>query len=384
MTLLRTRKNDLFVLCTSCFNRQIDPKNTNKNKLILQLIRSDSQICYICKNQINNLENVCDKLIQYLKREKYEFNSFLINVTLPLIFYENEDNIRSRYKIRGCENIKSDIVSKIRNIVSKKLDKTIDYFDPDITIHIEFNDQDNNYYVDPVFTIKSKPLFILGRYLKKKGITHQKDLKCKHVLGKMCDSCKMEKEAKNYISIEQIAREHLQIFDGEQIVFSWFGSEDPESLVSGNGRPFAVKIINPKLRTFIDNNLTQICTDNIEIFFEIVKKIPNTLRSFTVITKIFVKCSSKIVSEKLNLLLQLKDTDVVYHDGSKTSKKKIYSVYLEIIDDYTFAITLKSDGGLFIKQFLGRSEKQIIFPTISDILDMKCECMKFDIIDVIT
>jgi tRNA U54 and U55 pseudouridine synthase Pus10 len=45
-----------------------------------------------------------------------------------------------------------------------------------------------------------------------------------------------------------------------------------------------------------------------------------------------------------------------------------------------FAITVVADGGFQVKQFIG--EREYAKPNISEIVDSKCKCISFDILDV--
>jgi tRNA U54 and U55 pseudouridine synthase Pus10 len=60
--------------------------------------------------------------------------------------------------------------------------------------------------------------------------------------------------------------------------------------------------------------------------------------------------------------------------------KIIYSAVPRKIDDNQLQVTIVADGGLMIKQFVGGEE--YMKPNLSELLGSKCECVRFDILDV--
>jgi tRNA U54 and U55 pseudouridine synthase Pus10 len=73
---------------------------------------------------------------------------------------------------------------------------------------------------------------------------------------------------------------------------------------------------------------------------------------------------------------------VNFENRSKMATKKIYSVRARQVDISEFTLTIFADGGLTIKQFVGGEE--YMKPNISEILNAKCECVTFDVLDVKT
>jgi tRNA pseudouridine synthase 10 len=83
----------------------------------------------------------------------------------------------------------------------------------------------------------------------------------------------------------------------------------------------------------------------------------------------------------LKKLNSLAGTEVSFESRSKMTTKKIYSAGARQIDGNNFTLTVVADGGLMIKQFVGGEE--YMKPNISEILGSKCECVTFDILDVV-
>jgi tRNA pseudouridine synthase 10 len=81
--------------------------------------------------------------------------------------------------------------------------------------------------------------------------------------------------------------------------------------------------------------------------------------------------------KKLN---SLAGSEVSFENRFKTATKKIHSARARQLDSNQFTLTISADGGLMIKQFVGGEE--YMKPNISEILDSKCECVTFDILEV--
>ena len=102
-------------------------------------------------------------------QENYSYRSFTIGSSLPYYMFDKEDYIRSRYKLKDREDIKSSFNFEIRNKFKSLSKKKLNLINPDIKINIFFSG--NNEYS---ITILSRSLYLLGRYNKKKFMAQRK------------------------------------------------------------------------------------------------------------------------------------------------------------------------------------------------------------------
>ena len=339
--------------------------------------------CYICRGLMDNLDAVANSILAAVK--DFEFDTFVIGATLPNQLYEREDTMRARLKIRGKESIKHHITRELGIRLSRLTQKQVKYGKPDITITLTV-DKENNVNVEAI----SRPLALAGVYLKKsRGLPQKQDRRCASCGGKGCDSCNYS-GISGYDSVEGIiANELVQITGGQTPKFTWIGSEDQNSLVLGSGRPFYARVFNPKKRKFRkdndnDNNKkTTIKANGIKATLSVINDIPVIQPQFTVKTKIHIRCenplTNKILREKL--VGSLPGSKVRFENKSKKiGVKSIHSAYIRQLDSNQFTLTILADGGLMIKQLVGGEE--YMRPNISELLEMKCKCVLFDILDV--
>jgi len=384
-------------LCSYCLYRQFAPvrKNNGRAHRKINTAKNDPNSCYICQGLMSQLDSTIKKICDDVEARGFEYESFLLGASLASAFFEREDSIRSRFKVRGKENIKKQFLDELRKKYQKITGKRAEHITPDITINVIIgnpvidyatdgdnikNNNNNNTSPTTVF-VKSSPIILSGRYVKTiRGISQKKD-KCQKCSGSGCAICNYMGASPSNSVEAIIGSSLLKITKGDTTKFSWLGGEDKDSLVLGNGRPFLLQVSNPKVRwlktelTINENGIRAVLKQQSPL---LSFQLPS---HFTIKTKITIQAEQDLRKQSLATLLDvLENSDVSYQVKSKIVKKKIYSVKAQQIDEKRFILTMIADGGLFIKQFVGGQD--YIEPSISKIIDMKCECMAFDILDV--
>ncbi|MBD0299020.1 MAG: pseudouridine synthase, partial [Nitrososphaera sp.] len=223
----------------------------------------------------------------------------------------------------------------------------------------------------------SRPLAFAGVYIKKSRGLPQKQDRCASCRGKGCNSCNYS-GLSGYDSVEGIiANELVHITRGQTPKFTWMGSEAQSSLVLGSGRPFYVRVFNPKKRKLKNKTIKG---NGIKAMLNVINYIPVIQPRFTVKTKIHIRCENALTKRILKKLNSLSSSKVSFENKSKIGIKSIHSVRVRQLDSRRFTLTIVADSGLIIKQLVGGEE--YMKPNISEILGMKCECLMFDILDV--
>jgi tRNA pseudouridine synthase 10 len=335
-----------------------------------------------------------DSIIQRIREtlnDDYQFDTFLIGATLPANLFEKEDQIRARFKIRGRENIKSQLIRDLRKKFSEVTKKRIDILHPDLTINLQFQ---KNTSLE--INTKMRPLIMLGRYIKKnRGIPQRSggehnsgnevciQSEPYHIVSQTPRQASVIRTLEDASIQSIISKEILRITKGEALKFSWIGSEDENSLVLGSGRPFFVQIRNPK--TIHLNQKTLRFQEyglfvNIEEFFE---RLPEQPVQFIAKTRIVIQASRQIGKEGGLKIKSLANSIVVFQNQknkSRSSAKRIYSIDIVKINNKIFELDVIADGGLAIKQFV--EGREYISPNISAVANLQCKCLLFDILDI--
>ena len=350
-------------LCYFCLRRNFPDQKHDNRKAI-----SD---CFICQGIFYKINEIVQRIFYIVDfQEKYDYHSFSIGTSLPYFMFDKEDYIRSLYKLKDVENIKSSFNFEIRRKFKSLSKKKMNLINPDIKIDL-FISNSNDYSIKTI----SRSFYLIGKYKKTKLLT-QKEKNDIGSLSKGNSNFPLQKKQ----SIEMIIQKTLSsCIKSDRMIFTWSGSEDDNSQVLGKGRLFYIHIINPRQRKvklnkiFIHNGLN----------FKIIEKkdfLEYINLHYRVKNKIFVKTANPISNFSLISLKELNNSIIRYYYKSKFLYKKIYNIKIKKLDPFHFIIILECDSGLFLRQFIeGRTFME---PNISLKLNNQCECLKFDILDV--
>ena len=254
-----------------------------------------------------SMDIVCSSL------SEYQFETFVIGTRIDSSIIEREDEIRSKLKLKGGENIKQNFNRLLSSAVSQKLGKSVNFRDPDIELILNIHDNG--------IEVRSKSLFAFGRYTKLKRGISQKTSNYNEF---------------NLISIENIlSKKIIELSQANYINFTWIGGEDNNSLVSGEGRPFYSEIVNPKNRKLDPKDFLNLDNDSVILnSFEFLDSKPLTIPSFTVEVKAHIKISpipSKNSIKKLEDFYNDREVTCVNRKGNRNNLKKVYSLSVEKI-----------------------------------------------------
>ena len=363
-------------LCEYCAGRIISKlvdKSSSKSlgkRYLKNFSKSSNGKCYICKNIFDSLDSMLFNI--YEKSSIIDFKTFNLGLTLKPSLLERDDYIKSKFKIKGIENIKFSISMELAKKISRRTKSKRIMDDPDLFIQANFKDES--------CTLRTKPIFVYGRYNKKIRKLSQKQALCRRCNGVGCHNCNF-KGLENIESIEgKISNFLIKKFDGNQVKTNWIGGEDQSSLVLGNGRPFFAKILNPKKR----NRILRKSSDLDGVYLSELQKLsiqPKGSISFK------SEVSITIDTEKSISLTQLKKLKILENIGitdssndKKNTNKRIYKIGYKKLGKTSFILELFADGGIPIKSFIQNSD---VTPNVSELLENQCKCKKFDFKNII-
>ncbi len=361
-----------YELCENCLGRLFSKQlHLSSNKLLGKKLKKNlnsAQKCYICKNIFDNLNYFLKLMIDV--SSNYSFSSFSVGVMIKPSIIDRDDYIRSKYKLKGIDSIKTDLSRELRKSFSRKTKKIIDLLDPDVTFTINLKDESCQ--------LRSKSISLSGRYVKTLRGIPQKQKSCTNCSGKGCRICNFH-GISEFDSIEGIiSKFFFEKFGGTTAKFTWIGGEDKSSLVLGTGRPFFVKIQNPLKRNL---KLTSVMFDYLKIDnLKIIQESPKRPLKFNSSIEVKISTEDKIDSKNLKKLKDLqKSPVVVYEKSGKRSEKKVFSVKYRKNSSNAFTLFIKAEGGLPVKRFVTSDD---VSPGISQILNTSCMCQEFDFLDI--
>ena len=361
-----------YELCDNCLGRLFSKQlRLSSNKLLGKKLRKNQkqkQKCHVCKNIFDNLDYFLKMMIDV--SSNYSFDSFSIGTTLKPSIIDRDDTIRSKFKLKGIDGIKTDITKELGKLFSKKTKHHVSNQNPEVSFTVNLKDES--------CIIRSKLIILSGRYIKTLRDIPQRQKSCDNCSGKGCRICDFHGISK-FDSVEGVISRYIfEKLGGTTAKFTWIGGEDKSSLVLGSGRPFFVKLQNPNKRNF--RKTTKIL-DSLKIFeLKIVNESPKKPIKFISSIKIKITSKSNIDTKLLKNLKILQNNHVIVSEPSgKRSEKKISSLSYKKTSDNSFFLHLKAEGGLPIKRFVSGDD---ISPNISQILCVPCICHEFDFLDI--
>jgi tRNA pseudouridine synthase 10 len=359
-------------LCDHCLGRLFSKQlHLSSNKLLGKKLKQNSnstQKCYVCKNIFENLNHFLKLMLD--TSSNYSFTSFSVGAMIKPSIVDRDDFIRSQYKLKGIDSIKTDITKELGRLYSKKTKRIIDHQDPEITFTMNLKDESCQ--------LRSKSITFSGRYIKTQRGLPQKQESCDNCLGKGCRICEFH-GITEFDSVEGIISKIIfKKIGGTTAKFTWIGGEDKSSLVLGTGRPFFVKLQNPFKR---NAKFPNVITDTVKITnLKLIYESPKKSLKFNSSISAKISTDSEIDPKSLKKLKELLTTPVVVYDKSgKRSEKRIFEVNYKKNPNNSFTLTVKAEGGLPIKRFVTGDE---ITPGISTILNISCVCDEFDFLDI--
>ena len=367
------QKYNLCEYCTGRILSKMIGKKSSKflgRKFLRKSGKKPNKRCYICRDIFENLDIMESNVSE--KSSNFDFKTYGLGITLRPSFLERDDFLKSKFKIKGVENLKFSIANELAKKISRKTHSKRINDDPDLFIQTNFKDESS--------TLRAKSLVIYGRYNKKIRNLPQKQGICRKCNGVGCHNCNF-KGIEHLESIENIISKFLiSKFGCNQVKINSIGGEDQSSLVLGNGRPFFAKLLNPKKR---NSRLLKTCDLEGVSLSELQKLSIQPKGSIPFKSKVQISIKTENPISKINLrkLKNLQNTAITDTVRSKNNlQKKIYKINYKKTGQKSFLLDLFADGGLPIKSFIQNSN---LSPNISQILENSCECQKFDFKSVI-
>lgn len=384
-------------ICKHCLGRKlsktIDGTNNieRADKVCEELdINLDDVDCVICDNIFHKLDdNLYDKIDAKINQLGIEFDTFLVGSQIPKDIQKRDEELSEKFNLT-VETLKKEVNRLIGLGIWEKYDKDAEFERQDIVFNIDLIDE-------PKVKIQINPLYIEGKYNKYKRGIPQTKWPCTKCKGRGCEECNFT--GKQYPeSVEELISEHfLKLTKGREAKFHGAGREDIDVLMLGSGRPFVLEIKEPRIRNLdlaeIEEKINEINEGKTAYHglklcerprkAEIKQSSPDTYKVYNAI----VKCDEAFDEDKLDELLELDEIQqqtplrVLRRRTDMVRIKHVLDLSYEIIDDRTFSMKIKTEGGLYIKELIsgdeGRSQ-----PNVSEILGVNAICEQLDVIEV--
>jgi tRNA pseudouridine synthase 10 len=384
-------------ICKHCLGRKLSKtiEGTNNveraDKVCEELdINLDDVECAICDNLFDKLDDdLYGKIDEKINQLGVEFETFLVGCQIDKDIRKRDEELSEKFNL-DVETIKKEVNRLIGLGIWQRYDKEAEFERQDIVFNVDLRK-------NPKVRIQINPLYIEGKYNKfKRGIPQTK-WPCTKCKGRGCEEC--NGTGKQYPeSVEELISEHfLKLTKGREAKFHGAGREDIDVLMLGSGRPFVLEIKEPRIRNLdlakleaeineINEGKTayhdlKLCERGRKA--EIKQSSPDTYKVYQAI----VECDGAFDVEKLEELTKLNEIHqqtplrVLRRRTDMVRVKHVLDLSYEIIDDKSFSMRIKTEGGLYIKELISGDEGRS-HPNVGEILGVNAVCSQLDVIEV--
>ena len=384
-------------ICKHCLGRKLSKtiEGTNNieraDKVCNELdIDLDDVDCAICDNLFDKLDDdLYKKIDDKINQLGIEFETFLVGSQIPKDIQKRDEELSEKFDL-AVETIKKEVNRLIGLGIWERYDKEAEFERQDIVFNVDLTGE-------PKVRIQINPLYIEGKYNKYKRGIPQTKWPCSKCKGRGCEECNFTGKQYPESVEELISGRFLELTKGREAKFHGAGREDIDVLMLGSGRPFVLEIKEPKIRNLdlakIEKEVNEInegktAYHNLKLCerprkAEIKQSSPDTYKVYNAI----VKCDEAFDEDKLEELTKLNEINqqtplrVLRRRTDMVRVKHVLDLSYEIIDDRTFSMRIKTEGGLYIKELISGDEGRSN-PNVSEILGVNAICEQLDVIEV--
>ncbi|MBR3112918.1 MAG: tRNA pseudouridine(54/55) synthase Pus10 [Methanobrevibacter sp.] len=384
-------------ICKNCLGRKLSKTiegtdNIDRaDKVCYELdINLDDADCVICNNLFDKLdEELYKKIDDKINQLGIEFDTFLVGSKIDKSIQKRDEEFSEKFDL-SVETIKKEVNRLIGLGIWEIYDKEAEFESQDIVFNVDL-------VGEPKVKIQINPLYIEGKYNKLKRGIPQTKWPCTKCKGRGCEECNFT--GKQYPeSVEELISEHfLKLTKGREAKFHGAGREDIDVLMLGSGRPFVLEIKEPKIRKLdlqkLEEEINKInegktSYHNLHVCerrrkAEIKQSSPDTYKVY----RALVKCDEAFDEVKLEELTKLNEIHqqtplrVLRRRADKVRIKHVLDLSYDVIDEKTFSMRIKTEGGLYIKELISGDEGRS-HPNVGEILGVNAICEQLDVIEV--
>ena len=384
-------------LCNRCLGRMFGKEGTGMTNDVRgdmlrgTLISKDMDLppkeaCPLCGNIFDLLPRFAEAVSDIV--HTVESDDFLIGTKVDPIIISMEKELVEEFGLEKSESIKTELNREIGKLSGPLVQRRVEFSDPQVVACIDTR------FADVELDIK--PIFISGRYNKLSREIPQTIWPCRSCRGKGCPRC--DGVGKMYhTSVQEIIGDiALEMAGGEEHFFHGMGREDIDALMLGDGRPFVLEISSPKVRKIdleeLQNraNQSELAQYNSLQFTErdTVKLYKGSDPDKVYLAR--VRAESKVNMDKLiEVALTFKDVRVDQRTPVRVAHRRadlvrnrgIRWVEVELVDEYTFDLTLETESGTYVKEFVSGDGGRSV-PNFSDSLGVPCVVQELDVLAI--
>jgi tRNA pseudouridine synthase 10 len=335
-----------------------------------------SKPCYVCENGISSLiESATASIIE--KSSEVEFKTFYVGLTLPVSIEEKDEKVKSFFKLKFGEALKNELNREIIRKVGKTLQRKPEMKRPDVLFIYDA--------VRKQVSLQINSIFLKSSYKKLvKGIAQTK--------WRGLDS------ENTTPSIEKMLEEVLlPAYNGSGLKFHGAGREDVDVKMLGEGRPFIVEILEPRIRNVdlkkLHLEFNRRFGDMVEIAefqnaaYSEVPRLKLEAEIHKKSYRVVFETERKISEEELRELSerftgtvvnQRTPLRVLKRRKDKVRRKVVYKAVFKRLENNLYEASITCSGGLYVKELFHGDEGRTV-PSVAGLLNTKIKIVEMEV-----
>uniref|UniRef100_A0A671TH25 tRNA pseudouridine(55) synthase n=1 Tax=Sparus aurata TaxID=8175 RepID=A0A671TH25_SPAAU len=401
----------------------------------VKLKDEESRVCVVC---LGILQDLCGpaqalKVSETVKAEKYEFDTLVLSVSLPAQLCVREHScwlhVKKELREKSIAVDRDDLIQVkeafkwiMQGLVAKELGGVaVSLFE----VSVEFTYPETDSVFTRMAVVKALEKIADAKFLKHypsppaqpTSSCIPQDVQCLHmsvfVAGRYNKFCRslpqtpwvIDGERRMESSVEElIAAPVLSSFRSDGFNFSSSGREDVDVRTLGNGRPFAMELLNPhrsrlsraemkQLQETINKSSDKIRVRDLQIVTrEAMSRMKEGEEEKTKSYTALIWTLKPIQREDITFIDDIKDLTldqktplrVLHRRALAVRQRVIHSMNTRFLDSHHFYLGLKTQAGTYIKEFVhgdfGRTKPNLceLLRTDTDILELDVESVDVD------
>jgi tRNA pseudouridine synthase 10 len=385
-------------ICDECLGRAFAQlghglANSERGKslrIILSMlgIGDKAGLCWICEGFLRDVDSWASRAVALSSGIK--FDSYLFGVKLSPRLIEMERLFSERFCTNRAESLKHAINRRIGKAFEAQVAHgTLDIENPHLSFVIDL--------VRNTIELRVLSLFIYGRYQKLTRGIPQTRWPCRHCRGKGCDHCNFTGKQYEESVEELMEKPFLDAAGSNSGHLHGAGREDIDARMLGSGRPFVLEVCSPRRRELdlvslqAEVNKTQggkIRIGKLKFVSRMmVSKIKEirAAKTYEALVSFEGDISSGSLREALCKLVgeikQRTPQRVVHRRADLTRTRRIHEIGGELVSPHQANITVKSEGGLYIKELVSGDNGRTA-PSLASCLGIAAHVIALDVVEV--
>jgi len=344
--------------------------------------------CWVCGGLFETVDDWAKRAAS--AAAGYEFSTYLFGVKLTPRLVEMERFFQDRFPSDSYESLRH----SFNRAVGKEFERivgrgAVDFHHPDISFTVDL--------ARDALRMHVASLYIYGRYRKLVRGIPQTHWPCRKCGGKGCPECNYTGKQYPESVEELIAGPFIAAAGASGAHLHGAGREDIDARMLGTGRPFVLELLSPKLRRLDIPALTATVNRTAEGKVEIsgtriTDKATVALLKETRGEKTYralVAFGAEVTEEALNRALstligpisQRTPTRVAHRRADLVRTRRLISATGHLLSPTRAEITLRSEGGLYIKELISGDEGRT-HPNLSEKIGVSARVIELDVLSV--